>query len=80
MAKSNAERQRQYRQRHLVDVDGMGHRLNLVVGASTGAQLDRLARHYGLTKRSMIEQLLAEAEGALVDRMKPKAQREYFDG
>ena len=78
MAMSNAERQRQYRQRHLVDVDGLGHRLNLVVGAATGAQLERLARHYGVTKRSMIEQLLRQAESDIVDGMKPKARREYL--
>lgn len=78
MAMSNAERQRQYRQRHLADVDGQGHRLNLVVSVPAGAQLERLAKHYGVTKRAMIERLLAEAEGDLVDSMKPKARRDYF--
>ena len=78
MAMSNAERQRAYRQRHLAE--GEGHRLNLVVAVQTGAQLDRLAKHYGVTKRAMLERLLQQAESALVDGMKPKAQRTYFDG
>jgi len=34
MAKSNAERQREYRARHLQDVEGTGERINTVVSLS----------------------------------------------
>ncbi len=78
MAMSNAERQRAYRQRHLADVDGQGHKLSMIVSVQTGAQLGRLAAHHGVTKRAMLEQLLQQAEGDLLDEMKPKARREYY--
>jgi hypothetical protein len=78
MAKTNAERQRAYRERHLLDVDGAGHRLNMVIDVSAGAQLRRLAQHYGVTQRDMLEDLLQRAESDLLDGMKPKAEREYF--
>lgn len=60
---TNAERQRAYRQRHLQDIsDSMAARINVIVGAGTKAQLERLARHHGLSQRAMLERLLADAE------------------
>lgn len=77
MAATAAERQRAYRQRVR---DGQGERINLTVSVSAKRQLERLARHQGLTQRQVLERLLADAEGAVVDGLSAKAAREYFDG
>lgn len=76
MATTAAERQRAYRQRIR---DGQGERINLTVSVTTKHQLERLAHHYGVTQRAMLERLLADAEGSVVDGLSGKAAREYFD-
>ena len=79
MALTNAQRQAAYRQRHLRSADGEGARLNLVVSHHSARQLTRLATHYGVTKRAMLEQLLKEAETAVLDGMNWQKQKAYLD-
>lgn len=74
MAKSSAERQREFRQRKLSE--GTDVRLDVVVSASAAAALQRLARHHGLSQRATLEKVLADAEGATVAAMKDTAA--YF--
>ena len=76
---TNAERQAEFRRRHLQDVDGDCARLNAIVSITAKAKLDRLARHYGVTRRAMLESLLAEAEQEAVSGMKRSEERTYFD-
>lgn len=76
MASTAAERQRAYRQRVK---DGQGERINLIVGVSAKRQLERLARHHGVTQRQVLEQLLADAENSVVDGLSGTAERDYFD-
>ena len=76
----NATRQAAYRQRHLQDVDGDCARLNAVVSITAKAELDRLARHYGLTRRAMFESLMADAECEVVAGLTSREQRVYFNG
>ncbi len=64
MGKSGAERQRAFRQRRIAD--GTDARLDMVVSASAAAALQRLARHHGTSQRAMLEQVLAQAEQAVV--------------
>ncbi len=77
-AQSNAERQAAYRQRHLYDVDGQGERINMVVSVQAKAQLERLARHYGVTQREVIERVLADAERKVVDGLNGGDERAYY--
>lgn len=76
MAMTSTEKQRLYRQRHLRD--GTDCHLSAVVSASAKAQLERLARHHGMTQRAMLEQLLADAEQGVVDGVGDTAA--YYDG
>ncbi len=76
MAKSAADRQREYRRRHLIDGDA--ERLNTVVSVQAKRQLERLARHRATTQRDVLESLLASAERRAVGRMTDSAT--YFDG
>ena len=54
-AKSNAERQADYRRRHLLEPDTVdSERLNMVVPVSAKRKLERLAAHYGVTQRMLL--------------------------
>lgn len=81
MAKTNAQRQAEYRHRHLVAEDGGAERLNLLVSVPAKRKLERLAACYGVTQRAMLERLLTEAEGALLDRLQAEGQPldDYYD-
>jgi hypothetical protein len=39
-----------------------------------------VARHKGYSVTTLVEELAAQAEQRIVNRMTPKQQREYFDG
>ena len=77
-AQSNAARQAAYRQRHLHHVDGQGERINMVITVQAKAQLERLARHYCVTKREILARVLADAERKIVDRLSRGDERTYF--
>ena len=73
MGMTNAQRQAEYRRRNaragldpdLADREPLA-RLNTVLDVSSAAALTRLATHYGLSKRAMLEQLIDQAEHDLV--------------
>jgi len=67
MAKTAAERQREFRQRKLTE--GTDARLDMVVSASAAAALQRLARHHGISQRAMLERVLADAEDSTLAGM-----------
>lgn len=56
MAKTVAERQREYRARR--QQDGHDRRLNTWISAPAYSALERLSERHGITKREMIELLL----------------------
>ena len=64
--KSNAQRQRAYRERHLKDADGKGERLNTVINLSAKRSLEWLASCYGVTQRALLERIIAQAESDLL--------------
>ncbi len=64
MAKTAAQRQAEYRARRN---DGDGERrINTWVTSATDCALDRLARHHQITRRHMLERLIAEADTAIL--------------
>ena len=64
MSKTNAQRQADYRTRHLKDLDGTSSRLNIIISVQAKAALERLATASGVTQRLFLERVLAEAERA----------------
>lgn len=59
MAKSNAERQREYKRRALKDPDGLLlTRLEVLIDPAAAGRLDRLAKATGETKRALIERAI----------------------
>lgn len=58
MAKTNVQRQAEYRARRRRD--GVSTRLNIEVSLVAHFALERLAHHHGLTQRQMLEQLITD--------------------
>ncbi len=79
MSKSNAERQAEYRRRHLHDPEGKLERINVLVSLQAKRQLERLASYYGVTKREALERALAEAERAALDALCADQHGAYYD-
>lgn len=79
MAKSNAEIQAAYRQRHLKDEAGKCERINTLVSVHAKRALERLATHYGVTQREALERLLAKAEKAVANKLDGQQQTDYYE-
>jgi hypothetical protein len=79
MALTSAEKQQRYRERHL-GIHATKERIQFFISVKTRAQLGRLARHYGYTVTKMIEDLAADAERALLNRLPPRQRTAYLDG
>ena len=79
-ARTNAEYQAAYRERHLLSPDTVdSERLNMVVPVSTKRQLERLARHYGVSQRAMLARLLSDAEREVANGLAGAEQSAYFN-
>ena len=77
----NREHQKAYRARHLTSSDGGGERINMVVQLGAKRQLERLARHYAVSQKVMLERLLAEADKMVLAALKTvAAEQVYYDG
>ena len=79
MTKCNAQRQADYRRRHLHDPDGTLERINALVSLQAKRQLERLASYYGITKREVLKRALAEAERAALDELSADQHGAYYD-
>lgn len=60
--KTNAQRQAEYRARRKFAGDNGERRINTWVSTAAKLGLTRLARHYGVTEREMLERLVEEAD------------------
>jgi hypothetical protein len=79
MALTSAEKQQRYRERHL-GIHGTKERIQFFISVQTRAQLGRLARHYGYTVTKVIEDLAADAERTVLNRLPPRQRTAYLDG
>jgi hypothetical protein len=78
MVMTNAEKQRAYRDRHL-GFHGEKSRMQLVLSVRARFQLERIARHKGYSVTALVEELAAEVERGIIDRMTLKERQAYFD-
>ena len=78
MPMTNAERQRKYRQRLKSTKDDLLARLHMLVSPACVAQLSRIARHQGITKREALERIMLEAENQLVSELNQADESDYF--
>ncbi len=78
MPMTNAERQRKYRQRLKSTEDDLLARLHVLVSPACVAQLSRIARHQGITKREALERIMLEAENHQVSELNQADESDYF--
>ncbi len=82
MRKSNAQRQQDYRDRHLKQAGEqheMLERINHMVSLSAKCSLKRLASYYGVTQRAMLERVIATANNKLINTLTSQQQNDYYD-
>ncbi len=82
MRKSNAQRQHDYRERHLKhsgEKHEMLERINQMVSFSAKNSLKCLASYYGVTQRAMLEKIIAEADHELIKTLTGEQQNDYYD-
>ena len=80
--RSNAQRQADYRARHLKDENSQLERLSLLVAFPAKRALERLACCYGVTQRAMLERLLMQANRVAQQHAaehSPDGQTDYFE-
>lgn len=80
---NNAQRQADYRVRHLKAEDAQLQRLNLMIDLHAKRALERLASCYGVTQKSMLERLIQQAqEVALLEAevLSPNGPADYYAG
>jgi len=78
MALTNAQAQAAYRARHIKDA-ASARRLDLVIDADSVTALKRLAAHYRVTQRAMLQKLIDDAQAALLDTLDGGQQDAYYD-
>lgn len=80
MAKSAAQRQREYRQRRPEAGDNGERRLQCWISTRAKLSLDRLAAHHGTSKRTILEALLLAAAANVTEPMSDEEFNDYIDG
>ncbi|MCG5529198.1 MULTISPECIES: hypothetical protein [Halorhodospira] len=82
MARTNAQRQSAFRQRHLKGIDEdieMLERINALVHFAAKRNLERLACHHGMTQRAVLEWVLDDAVGRVLNTLDGPAQDAFLD-
>jgi hypothetical protein len=79
MAKTPAERQAAYRQKHLKDETGSKARLNMLLDHRTKLALKRLAIRYGVTQAALLERLILEEQTQILQTMTSEEASKYYD-
>ena len=77
---SNAERQRRYRESRKTageNKDGE-YRISTYISAKSRYALKRLAKRYGITERSMLEQLINDADEKIIQPMTEDELNDYL--
>jgi hypothetical protein len=80
MPKSNAERQRAYRANRPFAGENGERRLSTWLTTAASLALVRLANHYGVTQRQILERLLLAADKAVSDTMSDEQVDLYYRG
>jgi hypothetical protein len=79
MALTNAQIQARYKQRHLNDETGTASRLDVLIDQGAKLALRRLAQHYGVNLRAILEGLIEAEQRQLLDTMSGVQQSVYYD-
>ena len=79
MGKTSTQRQNEYRQRNIRDVEATKRRLSIVISDHAMLDLRRLATYHGCTQVALLERLLLEEQRKTVDGMTDKEAITFHD-
>lgn len=79
MAMTNAQIQAAYKARHLKDENGTSERLDVLIDSSAKLALKRLAAHYRVSQRSLLQTLITEKQTTLLETMDSGQQAAFYD-
>lgn len=79
MARTNAENQAAYKARHLKNEAGTSERLDVLIDQSAKLALKRLAAHYRVSLRVMLQTLIEDKQSALLDTLSGDQQTAFYD-
>ena len=74
--KENAKRQDEYRKRNIKE--GTDQRLNVILDQETKLALERMAKHYGVTNKELLNRVLLAAQKKLVASLDDTQKVEYY--
>ena len=82
MAKTAAERQREYRANRQLAGENGERRVSAYVSTQAALALRRLANRYGITKREMLERLLIAEQDRVIKELDLDSEegKNYLDG
>ena len=76
LKKANANRQAEYRKRHLKE--GSDQRLNVILGSAAKLALERMAKLHGVSNKELLERVLLETQSQLIAEMDGEQQASYY--
>ena len=80
MAKTAAERQREYRRNKLKTLEGEQHeRIQAIVSLQAKRALDQLAHYYSVTQQEMLERVLLDARRSVISGLSSVDQDAFYD-
>jgi hypothetical protein len=79
MGKTSTERQKEYRQRNIRDMEATKSRLSIVISDHAMLALKRLAKHTGCTQVALLERLLLQEQRKILDEMTDKEAIDFHD-
>lgn len=81
MAKTAAERQREYRRNKLKTLEGEQHgRLQAIVSIHAKRALERIAKYHGMKQQNALETVVQDFESRILDGLNSEQQTAYYDG
>ena len=78
MALTNKQIQSAYRARHLKAIEGTGARLDVLIDDSSKTALKRMAAHYRVTQRAMLQILIDDAHKQLIANMDDDQHKAFY--
>ncbi len=79
MAKTNAQNQAAYKARHLKEESGTSERLDMLIDSSAKLTLKRLAAHYRVSQRALLQTLIEDEQSTLLETMTGDQQSAFYD-
>jgi hypothetical protein len=76
---ANARRQERYREKHFKGEDSTLSHLNVNIDMHAKLRLERLAAHYAVTQKLVLEKMIENSERRILEKLSEEQTKQYFD-